>query len=80
MGQQDVIDILSINLIGIIPEDPEIVVSTNRGVPLAYNHASFAGQAYNRVAQRLEGVNVPIPQFKPENWFGQIMSKLLGQS
>ena len=80
MGQQDVIDILSIELIGIVPEDPEIVVSTNRGMPLAYNHGSLAGEAYNRIAQRLEGEDVPIPEFKAENWLSQLMGKLTGGS
>ncbi len=76
MNQQDVIDILAIELIGVIPEDAEIVVSTNRGLPLAHNPGSAAGEAYKRVAQRLEGESVPIPEFQTENWFGQIVSKL----
>ena len=80
MNHQDIIDILSIDLIGIVPEDSEIIASTNRGLPLVYNHTSFAGQAYNRIAQRLEGDDVPIPEFKQENWFGQLMGKLIGRS
>jgi septum site-determining protein MinD len=76
MAPTDVIDILSIDLIGVIPEDKEIVVSTNRGLPLAYNHKSNAGQAYKRIAQRLEGQDIPIPAFKPEGLFGSWFGKL----
>lgn len=80
MGPQDIIDILSIDLIGVVPEDSDVVVSTNRGLPLAYSHASYAGEAYNRIAQRLEGEDVPIPEFKSKNWFGQLMNKLAGRN
>ena len=80
MAPQDIIDILSIDLIGVVPEDSDVVVSTNRGLPLAYSHASYAGQAYNRIAQRLEGEDIPIPEFKSENWFGQLMNKLAGRN
>jgi septum site-determining protein MinD len=76
MNQQDVIDILAIELIGVIPEDAEIVVSTNRGLPLTHNQGSAAGEAYKRVAQRLEGESVPIPEFQAENWFGQMVGRL----
>jgi len=77
MNQQDVIDLLGISLIGVVPEDSAIVVSTNCGLPLAHNHYSPAGEAYNRIARRLEGEEVPIPEFIQENRFGQLMGKLL---
>jgi len=69
MNPDDIIDILSINLIGVVPEDKEIVVSTNRGLPTTYNHQSHAGQAYRRIARRIEGEDVQIPEFKAGGWF-----------
>lgn len=76
MTQQDVIEILAIHLLGVIPEDTEIMVSTNRGLPLTQSQGSIAGAAFKRVAQRLEGQEVPIPEFKAENWFEQLVTKL----
>jgi len=76
MTQQDVIEILAIDLLGVIPEDTEIMVSTNRGLPLTQSQGSIAGAAFKRVAQRLEGQEVPIPEFKAENWFEQLVNKL----
>jgi septum site-determining protein MinD len=73
MNQQDIIDILSINLVGVIPEDPEIVVSTNRGLPLIHNYRSDAGEAYKRIARRLEGEDVPIPTFKT-SWLSKLFN------
>ena len=72
MEPMDIIDILSINLVGVIPEDKEIVVSTNRGMPTTYNHKSDAGQAYKCIAQRLEGEDVPIPEFRSSGFVGWV--------
>jgi septum site-determining protein MinD len=77
MNQNDVIDILSIKLIGVIPEDREVVVSTNRGLPLTtHDRRTNAGEAYKRIAQRIEGDEIPIPTFKPESWFTGLVDKL----
>ena len=57
----DVLDILAIDLVGVIPEDESILVSSNQGTPLAMSGTNglSAGQAFGNVAQRLDGVDVP---------------------
>ncbi|MBD3182815.1 septum site-determining protein MinD [Candidatus Poribacteria bacterium] len=60
MDQDDIIDILSIELLGIIPEDEGIVASTNMGVPIVLLENEKAGPAFKRIARRLEGENIPI--------------------
>lgn len=60
MDISDIMDILAIDLLGVVPEDESIVVSTNRGEPAVTETASRAGEAYRRVARRLMGENVPL--------------------
>ncbi len=60
MDINDILDILSIDLLGVVPEDEAIVVSTNRGEPAVLENSSRAGEAYRRVARRLIGEEVPI--------------------
>ena len=55
---EDVCDILSINLIGVVPDDEQIVVSTNQGEPLVGTDC-LAGQAYHNICQRVMGEEVP---------------------
>jgi len=56
MSVEDVQEILSIPLLGIIPEDEKVIVSTNKGEPLVLaNPPSLAGQAFLNIARRLEG-------------------------
>jgi len=59
---EDVLDILAIELIGVIPEDESILVSSNQGTPLAMSAANgvSAAQAFRNVAQRIDGGNVPL--------------------
>ena len=59
MSVEDVLDILSVKLIGVIPDDEQVIVSTNKGEPLVLaEKLSLAGMAYMNVAKRLEGREV----------------------
>lgn len=60
MSVDDVVEILSAELIGVIPEDTDIITSTNKGEPIVNNEKSLAGQAYLNVARRIKGEDVPL--------------------
>lgn len=57
---EDMLDILSIKLLGVIPEDEKIIVSTNRGEPVVTDENSLAGKAYRNIARRIIGEDVPL--------------------
>lgn len=59
MSIEDVTDILGIPIIGAIPDDEEIVISTNQGEPLVGLN-SYAGQAYLNICKRVLGQEVPL--------------------
>ncbi|HZQ10726.1 MAG TPA: septum site-determining protein MinD [Anaerolineae bacterium] len=63
LATEDVLEILAIDLIGIVPEDESIITSTNRGNPVALEEKTAAGAAYGRIAQRLMGEDVPFGVF-----------------
>ncbi len=60
----DVIEILAIDLIGIVPEDEAIIISTNKGVPVALDDRGQAGLAFRNIARRLLGEEVPFMSIK----------------
>jgi len=64
LSTADVVEILAIDLIGIIPEDKEIIVSTNRGTPVALNGKAPSGQAFRNIAGRLLGQEIPFMPLK----------------
>lgn len=63
MSSADVVDILSLPLIGIVPDDENVVVSTNQGEPLVGN-ATPAGCAYQNICQRILGKEVPFMELE----------------
>ncbi len=59
LSVEDVLEILAIDLVGIIPDDETIVMSTNRGEAAVFDQNSQAGRAFINVARRLAGEDVP---------------------
>lgn len=66
MSVDDIVDILSVNLLGIIPEDENIIISTNKGEPIVNMENSKAGTAYNNVAKRIMGEDIPFMNLDPQ--------------
>jgi septum site-determining protein MinD len=59
LGVSDVLDILAIDLIGMVPDDESVVTSSNRGEPLALSGNSLAAAAFRNIASRIAGNDVP---------------------
>lgn len=66
MGVDDMLEILAVKLLGVVPEDDNIVISTNRGEPAVLDQKSKAGQAYRYIVDRILGKDVPIMQMEVE--------------
>lgn len=64
LSVDDVIKMLSIDLIGVVADDREIIVSATKGEPAVLNSGSVAGQGYRNIAERLSGSNVPLMDFE----------------
>jgi septum site-determining protein MinD len=76
----DVIDVLAIDLLGVVPEDESIIVSTNQGVPAVMENNSRAGQAFRNIAGRLLGQDIPLMDTEaPTSWLDRI-SQLMHRS
>ncbi len=75
LSVDDVLDLLAIELIGIIPEDENILIASNKGQPLAMDSKSKAGLAFRNIARRLMGEQVPFMELEtPGLW-----KRLLGR-
>lgn len=59
LSSEDVVELLAIPLIGIIPEDEAVLISTNHGQPVVLSEKSMAGQAFLNIGKRLMGEDVP---------------------
>lgn len=62
MSSDDVLDILAVDLVGIIPDDEKIVISTNNGEPLVANQASPTGRYFMDICRRIAGEEIPFEE------------------
>ncbi len=69
MNVQDIEDILAIDLIGVVPDDEEVVMSTNRGEPAVLKDHSLSGMAFRNIALRITGEEVPFLEFDVQESF-----------
>lgn len=75
---KDIVELLAIKLLGIVPEDEGIVISSNRGEPIALNPATKAGLAFGNISRRLLGEEVPFVEWKDEDTFFTRLKRLFG--
>jgi septum site-determining protein MinD len=75
LSVEDVLDLLAIELIGIVPEDENVIVASNKGQPLALDAKTKAGQAFQNIARRLLGEQVPFMDMDSPN----MLQRLLGR-
>jgi septum site-determining protein MinD len=77
LSTQDVLDVLAIDLLGIVPEDENIIIGSNRGTPVALDGRSKAGQAFRDIALRLLGKDVPFPPLQNESGFFAKLGRMI---
>jgi septum site-determining protein MinD len=66
LSVEDVNAILRLPLLGVIADEPEIIITTNKGEPLALRHDGETANAYHAIAARVAGEDVaaPAPELK----------------
>jgi septum site-determining protein MinD len=74
LSPDDITDILGIRIIGIVPEDENVVPSSNTGIPVTLIEHSRAGQAFRNIARRLMGEKVPFMSLEESS--GSFISRI----
>jgi septum site-determining protein MinD len=72
MSIEDIIDILAIELLGVVPEDEMVVISTNRGDAVVQDERSRSGQAYRNIVRRMKGETVPMMNLDQNGFVGRL--------
>ncbi|NLO89256.1 MAG: septum site-determining protein MinD [Clostridia bacterium] len=79
MDIDDIIDILAVDLLGVVPEDEMIVISTNKGEPAVLDSRSNAGEAYRNIAKRITGEDIPIMLLEANEGIMALFKRLIGR-
>lgn len=78
MSRDDILEILAIPLIGLVPDHEDIITSANRGMPVAYDDESVVGAAFRRIARRVTGEDVAIPDLSENTGFVATFKRWMG--
>ncbi len=79
LSPEDVIELLAVEIIGIVPEDDSVVVASNRGTPIALDDKNVAGIAFRNIARRLQGQEVPFLNLERKDGFFGRLSQIWGR-
>ena len=60
MEVEDIVDLLSVDLIGVVPDDEYIITQTNKGEPVIRNKRAPSGKAYIEISKRVLGENIEV--------------------
>ncbi|MEZ4357165.1 MAG: septum site-determining protein MinD [Eubacteriales bacterium] len=72
LGIDDTLEVLGLDLIGVVPDDEEVIRATNLGEPLISDKKAPAGQAYKNITKRILGEEVPFMDLNKKTFFGKI--------
>ncbi len=78
MAIEDVVEILAIDLIGVVPDDEFVVTTTNRGEPAVCDASSLAGKAFRNIAERITGNDVAFLDLDVNDGFVGRIKKIFG--
>ena len=80
MDTEDILEILSIPLVGIVPEHEDIIITANRGTPAVFDEESIVGESYRRIGRRMVGeIDVPYVALSPTGFWNN-MKRWMGLS
>ncbi|ENH97955.1 septum site-determining protein MinD [Gracilibacillus halophilus YIM-C55.5] len=74
----DIVQILSIELLGIVADDDEVIKASNHGEPIAFQPNTRASIAYRNIARRILGESVPLMNLEQKEGFFDKVKKALG--
>ena len=73
----DVLELLAVDLLGVVPDDENVTLSTNRGLPIILNGKSKAGQAFRNISGRLCGEQIPFMSLDDQGGFLGRLTRLI---
>ena len=78
MDKKDIMELLSVRMLGLVPDDESIIVATNKGVPAVHDPRSWSGEAFRRIAARLDGEDRPFLELENGHGFISRLKGIIG--
>jgi septum site-determining protein MinD len=77
LAVDDILELLAVQLVGMVPDDESVLTSTNRGTPVVLDGKSKAGLAFRNIARRLKGEEVPFMNLEDGGGFFNRLTRMI---
>jgi septum site-determining protein MinD len=74
----EIVSILAIDLLGVVPDDEQVISAANRGEPTVMNPSTKASLAYRNIARRIQGDSVPLMNLQDQTGLLDKFKKIIG--
>jgi septum site-determining protein MinD len=78
MDKDDIVELLAIDILGIVPADDKLITATNQGVPVIHDKRAPSGTAFSRISARIDGDEVPLMELDPKTGIMDKVKEIMG--
>jgi septum site-determining protein MinD len=78
MDKDDIVELLAIDILGMVPADDKLITATNQGVPVIHDKRAPSGTAFSRISARIDGDDVPLMELDPKTGIMDKVKEIMG--
>ena len=78
LDKDDIVELLAVDILGLVPADDRLITATNQGVPVIHDKKAPSGTAFARIAARIDGDEVPLEDLEPKSGLMDRVRYLMG--
>lgn len=60
MDKDDIVELLAVDVLGMVPADDRLIIATNQGIPVIHDKRAPSGAAFSRISARIDGDDIPL--------------------
>lgn len=78
MDKDDIVELLAIDILGLVPADDKLITATNQGLPIIHDKRAASGAAFSRISARIDGDDVPLMDLDPKTGIMEKVKEIMG--
>lgn len=78
MDKNDIVELLSVEILGMVPADDRLITATNQGVAVIHDKKAPSGAAFSRIAARVDGDDIPLVELDARSGLIDRVKEIMG--
>ena len=78
MDKDDIVELLAVDILGMVPVDDRLITATNQGIPVIHDPKALSGAAFSRIVARIDGEEVAMPDLEPRTGIMDKVKEIMG--